>query len=172
MIFVILVILDQTATCILARFVVSPTNRSAHEGQTYACHKCTKNFKRKDDLKKHEQICQIDLKCPQSQNLCATPHGLQWHMSHHARGVKRPVSDHDYASTKRPCFESLRDPSSDDSQPGPSSYRCRQCENRFLNRRELYLHQMREHFQVGGQLQETPWEEGGGCTLGGSRQDR
>lgn len=46
--------------------------RSTHEGQTYACDKCTKTFKRKDDLKKHEQICQIDLKCPQCQNL--VPH--------------------------------------------------------------------------------------------------
>ena len=46
--------------------------RSAHEGQTYACDKCTKKFKRKDDLKNHEQICQIDLKCPQCQ--ISVPH--------------------------------------------------------------------------------------------------
>lgn len=116
-------ILDQTATCLLARFAVSPTNiiriycviKDLHTKGKRMHDKCTKKFKSKDDLKKHEKICQIDLKCPQCQKLCATPHGLQWHMSHHARGVKRPASDHDYASTKRPCFESLRSPSSDDT---------------------------------------------------------
>jgi hypothetical protein len=55
---------------------------------------------------------------------------LKWHMSHHSRGVKRPASDHEYCAPKHPRLE----------EPSPSSYRCRRCDNRFANRRELYLH--------------------------------
>ena len=52
-------------------------------------------------------------------------------------------------------------------QPGPSSrpdvdditFRCRRCPERFANRRELYLHGMREHYQTGsGVLQSWHWE--------------
>lgn len=68
-----------------------------------------KPIKKKGRLEKTWKKCQIDLKCPQYQKLCATPHGLQWYMSHHARRVKSPASDHDYASAETLfwCLEGL-----------------------------------------------------------------
>jgi hypothetical protein len=56
-------------------------------------------------------------------------------------------------------------------QPGPSSrpdivpevksFRCRRCLQSFSDRRGLYLHGMREHYQTGGgTLQSRPWTNG------------
>ena len=53
------------------------------------------------------------------------------------------------------------------AEPGPSrvnptrTYRCRRCSSSFDNRRELYVHGMREHFQRGaGFLQPSPYIQG------------
>ena len=49
-------------------------------------------------------------------------------------------------------------------QPGPSQqFRCRRCDSSFENRRDLYLHGMRQHFQTGTGfslgLQNPPWKD-------------
>ena len=59
------------------------------------------------------------------------------------------------ASRSKVIYE--RDPQ---AAPLNTSYRCRRCDECFDNRRDLYLHGMRQHFQVGGQLQDVPWGNG------------
>ena len=43
-------------------------------------------------------------------------------------------------------------------QSNGHQYRCRRAEY-FDNRRDLYLHSLRQHYQVGGALQRRPWAE-------------
>ena len=54
------------------------------------------------------------------------------------------------------------EPGPSDARPGPSrTYCCRQCSKPFKNRRELYVHTMREHVQRGaGFLQPSPYIQG------------
>ena len=54
------------------------------------------------------------------------------------------------------------EPGPSDTRPGPSrTYCCRQCSKPFKNRRELYVHTMREHVQRGaGFLQPSPYIQG------------
>ena len=156
--------------------------RTAHEGVRFSCSFCQKEFKRKEDQDRHETTCGLPMqehKCPRCNKLCATAHGLKWHMSHHAQGTKRKIDDEPSSSPKQSKVIYERDPqpapqskviyerdpqaappTESSTRPAPSSYRCRRCDQRFDNRRDLYLHGMRQHYQVGGQLQDTPWGNG------------
>ena len=66
--------------------------------------------------------------------------------------VKRHFQVHQDHCTSRPTSP----------QPGPiRQFRCRRCTQSFDDRRQLYLHGMRHHFQTGEGvgLQNPPWEE-------------
>ncbi|KAK3109123.1 hypothetical protein FSP39_023489 [Pinctada imbricata] len=137
--------------------------RSVHGNIKFSCSKCSKEFTRKENKDRHELTCDLptdDHRCPRCNKLCATAHGLKRHMSHHAQGAKRHSDDEipGPSPPKQSKSDILyqREPSPV-PQPGPSSYKCRRCNERFDNRRDLYLHNMTNHYQVGGQLQDTPW---------------
>ena len=106
-------------------------------------------------MMQHEDICGQPRECHICQMKCATPQRLKRHVESHRRVTtqKEPTPE---TTTKERINDMPRRPRTEE-QPGPSSYGCRRCQKRFQNRRELYLHGMREHFQVGGQLQEVPW---------------
>ena len=129
--------------------------RSVHENVNFSCSNCFKEFTRKENKDKHELTCDPtdDFRCPRCNKLCATAHGLKWHMSHHDQGSKRKSDDEILGPSppKQPKSDILyqREPSPV-PQPGPSSYRCRRCDGRFDNRRDLYLHNMTNHYKVGG----------------------
>ncbi|KAJ8320133.1 hypothetical protein KUTeg_001720, partial [Tegillarca granosa] len=50
-------------------------------------------------------------------------------------------------------------PSPKNKKTKPSIYQCRRCESRFSDRHQLYIHAMQEHYQIGGALQQIPWNE-------------
>jgi hypothetical protein len=57
-------------------------------------------------------------------------------------------------------------PASKRPRPDPvnstlKGFRCRRCNEKFENKRDLYLHGMRQHYQTGGvQLQPSPYGQG------------
>ena len=155
--------------------------RAQHEGVSYSCLHCGKKFTRRDVKNKHETKCsqpRVEHRCHICNRLCATAHGLTRHVAQHTEGVKRKAlnvtneSQPSKKSREQPLSrsaESLPGPSRESlplgeilyqREPRPSMYRCRRCNERFDNRRDLYLHGMQSHYQVGGQLQDTPWGNG------------
>ena len=58
------------------------------------------------------------------------------------------------------CGQKLNtEPQSERYDPKSHSLCCRRCSFSFENSRELYLHGMRQHYQVGGALQARPWSD-------------
>ena len=131
--------------------------RAQHEKRTYFCSKCQKVFGYCSNMVRHEKTCKNgnichaleDHVCPQCGKRCSTAQGLRCHLQWHDKVPKpRPSQSKKApaqlsASTAPSVAESLL-----------SQLRCRRCTKVFDNRRDLYMHAMREQYnQHGGALQ-------------------
>ena len=114
--------------------------------------RCEKKFKRLDSKKRHEKTCVGKYRvCQKCNKRCSTAHGLHKHIQRHkAKSASSTVTGQNSTSET---------PSRSSSDQSASLFRCRRCSESFQNRRELYLHGMRQHLQVGGALQARPWSD-------------
>ena len=128
-----------------------------HKQKTYKvkfqCSFCRKEFKRKYYTDKNEGICVVPMqeyiKCPRCNKLCATAHGVKWHISHHAQGSKQKIDN----MTEHPSPKTVKGHLWKGLQPAPPAEPLNKpcsscCNERFDNRRDLYLHGMLHHYQV------------------------
>lgn len=120
-------------------------NRLRHECNSHAndqsvrCVFCEQDFQETTDL--HRHVDHVHREGTFSCSTCSKTFS-----------VKRYFQAHQNHCTSR----------SNSPQPGPSrQLQCRRCTQSFDDRRQLYLHGMRHHFQKGegAGLQDTPWEE-------------
>ena len=131
--------------------------RAAHENKVnHTCTKCHKAFTYRHDVTRHEKTCTGDTvhDCPKCSKRCASAQGLRRHLMCHEKVLKSRNCE----SNKVPGRPTVRTaPSVAESRP--SQVRCRRCTETFDNRRDLYAHGIREHYnQHGGALQPRPWE--------------
>lgn len=131
--------------------------RSDHDGVTYTCTNCTTIFKTKSDKTRHEKTCVgSEHVCPICQKRCASAYGLRRHLQWHDKQPAKRQSATSSSSAATAPSEVSNIPTS--TTASSSQYRCRRCNEFFENRRDLYLHSMKEHYdQSGGALQQQPW---------------
>ena len=130
--------------------------RAAHENKVnHTCTKCHKSFKYRHDVTRHEKICTGDTvrDCPQCSKLCASAQGLRRHLMCHEKSLKSRNSESKTVTNPPPVRTA-----SSVAESRPSQFRCRRCTEVFDNRRDLYTHGIRKHYnQHGGALQPKPW---------------
>lgn len=102
----------------------------------------------------HEKTCQkyVDHICPKCSKNCASVYGLRRHLQWHDKPAKKTAD--------RTSHKITTTTTTTEATPvvGHSTYRCRRCTDVFDNRRDLYLHGIRHHYnQSGGSLQRRPW---------------
>ena len=136
-----------------------------HQGIRYPCTKCYKTFSTCYQKRKHEHSCSgipsvlQTYECPVCSKRCITSHGLRQHQQiHHVPSTRPP---------KRPMTTSREASVSKRPRPNPvnsilKGFCCRRCNEKFENKRDLYLHRMRQHYQTGEgvQLQPSPYGQG------------
>nr|XP_022301117.1 uncharacterized protein LOC111109328 [Crassostrea virginica] len=130
-----------------------------HANKLYVCKFCQKTFTNKWNCGLHKRKCtlnpQNDITAQEVSATCSSPP----EPSHHSS-----PSNLQHQPTERDRFE-------DSPRPGPSRatspaapskiFHCRSCNSAFSNRRELYVHHMRYHYQTGrGGLQPLPYAHG------------
>jgi len=131
--------------------------KAEHSGLQYPCKKCGKNFRFIGHRSRHEKSCNTEVRlfdCDICSKRCATEGGLKRHRELHQR---LPVVTIPKLTTKRKITKTI--PKEDKIKKcKPNDYHCRRCNEKYENKRELYVHGMRTHYQVGNGLQTVPWE--------------
>ncbi|KAJ8312116.1 hypothetical protein KUTeg_009489 [Tegillarca granosa] len=119
----------------------------------YQCQVCDKKYKHKRSLERHI------LSTHQRQRyMCSKCSKSFSQIGHKKRHENKCQGKQDHPQ-KRKTEEPEASSSKKQRTPPPSKtlYKCRQCKEGFNNRRELYVHRMRTHFQVGQGIQPRPW---------------
>ena len=121
----------------------------------HSCPKCHKTFTYRQNRTQHEKNCGRETvhDCPKCSKRCSTAHGLRRHLQWHEKAPKPKPKQSKKVSAPPPARTA---PSVTETRP--SQFRCRRCTEMFDNRRDLYAHGLREHYnQHGGALQPRPW---------------
>ncbi|KAJ8310277.1 hypothetical protein KUTeg_012142 [Tegillarca granosa] len=122
----------------------------------YQCQVCDKKYKHKRSLERHI------LSTHQRQRyMCSKCSKSFSQIGHKKRHENKCQGKQDHPQ-KRKTEEPEASSSKKQRTPPPSKtlYKCRQCKEGFNNRRELYVHRMKTHFQVGQGIQPRPWGNG------------
>ncbi|KAJ8314770.1 hypothetical protein KUTeg_006920 [Tegillarca granosa] len=136
--------------------------KAKHSGVTFPCTTCGKTFPYVGDRTRHEKTCKPGVKafdCNICGKRCATEGGLRRHQEVH-QGTLKPTTK---KAPKRknedpaPAVSKKKFVTSPKMKNPKKSFRCRKCVEVFDNRHDLWVHGMRQHYQVGGGLQPMPW---------------
>jgi len=131
----------------------------------YPCAKCYRTYASCFEKRKHETTCcgiptaLQNYECSICAKRCATMHGLRRHQQYHhipsTRLPKRSMTP----SREPPASKKPRQTT---DNPAVQRLNCRRCHEKFENKRDLYLHGMRTHYQIGQgvQLQPSPYGQG------------
>ena len=151
--------------------------KAKHSSENYACATCSKLFGFASNRNRHQRTCQgNDHVCPHCQKRCSTAHGLRRHQQQVHDTALPPK-----AKKQPPAVTAKKAPSSQKTnrtvsgnRVKPGQYRCRRCCEVFQNRRDHYLHGMREHYSQagGGALQPRPWGPGEAAPYDGDQAMR
>ena len=95
--------------------------------------------------------------CPQCGKRCSTAHGLRRHCQSHNKVSLSKAKDQSRRNAYQ-CKKTAAVTTTPETNTPPHQFRCRRCTDVFDNRRDLYAHGIREHYnQHGGALQPRPW---------------
>ncbi|CAC5392374.1 unnamed protein product [Mytilus coruscus] len=142
-------------------------NDSIHGNNMFTCLKCNKRVNRKDKYSEHGncKYCDLSFETKSDCDLHVTSRHSGKNISVSKKGSTSSQPGPNSASNPNgPSTQSPKPgPSSNSLQPEPSSrledrsFRCGRCNASFTDRRQLYLHDMREHYQTGtGAIQSRP----------------
>ncbi|VDI49470.1 Hypothetical predicted protein [Mytilus galloprovincialis] len=139
--------------------------QTKYEGIRYPCTKCHKTFLQSYEKRKHENQCSGNptvlptYECMICSKRCVTANGLRQHQQYshstNSKSLKRPTQ----VSIEQPA---IKKPRTNPSKPAVQRFHCRRCNESFTNKRDLYLHGMQRHYQIGKgtQLQASPYGQG------------